>query len=69
MDAFHVELRATLAVALVQSNDLRAEEVVARCQFGERDLVLSGFASVGSCDELAHSPGASVPAVVPELRP
>ena len=45
VDALHVELSAALAVALVESDDLGTEDVVAGGKVGEGHVVLTSLAS------------------------
>jgi len=46
VDALLVELRTTNAITLVEGNDLGADDVLARCNLGQSELVLSWLASV-----------------------
>jgi hypothetical protein len=69
VDALHVELRTTLAVTLVQSEDLGAQDVFAGRESWELHLVLALLASVAAGEELVNSPGLAVEAVLGDLGP
>jgi len=69
MNTFLVELRTADPVSFVESNDLGADDVVARCNFGYSKLVLARFAGIGATDELCNGPGLAVPAVLCNLSP
>lgn len=69
VDTLHVELGTTLAVTLVESDDLGAKDVVAGSEVGEGHLVLALGASVGTSNELVDSPLAAVVTVLPDLSP
>jgi hypothetical protein len=64
-----VELRTTNTVTLVKSDDLRADDVLARCNLGQNELVLSCLACVRALDELLDSPRLAIVAVLSNLRP
>jgi hypothetical protein len=46
VNALLVELRATDTVTLVKSDDLRADDVLAGCDIGQGEFMLSWLASV-----------------------
>jgi hypothetical protein len=46
VNALLVELRATDTVTLMKSDDLRADDVLARCNIGQSELMLSWLAGV-----------------------
>jgi hypothetical protein len=64
LHALHVELGTTLAVSLVQGDDLGAKEVFAGCEVRQRDAV---FAFVG--DEVVNGPFTVGEAFLGELDP
>ena len=69
VDTLHVELSTTLPVALVESEDLRAEDVFARGERRQLHGVLALLASVASGKELVDGPGLAIESVLPELGP
>jgi hypothetical protein len=69
VDALHVELGAALPVALVKSEDLRAQNVLAGCEGGHFHGVLALLARVATCKELVDGPFAARVCVFGDLGP